>query len=131
MTPTLTNIDHFVLTVRDILSTITFYETLGMEFEEFHPTDGSVRTALKFGNQKINLHKSGEEFEPKANVPTAGSSDFCLITDTPLIDWITYLSGNGIKIEQGPVNRTGAIGKIESIYLRDPDLNLIEISRYI
>lgn len=131
MTPTLTRIDHFVLTVRDIPSTIAFYETLGMQSEEFYPADGSVRTALKFGNQKINLHKSGEEFEPKANLPTAGSADFCLITDTPLNDWITHLSGSGIKIEQGPVNRTGAIGKIESIYLRDPDLNLIEISRYI
>lgn len=131
MTPTLSRIDHFVLTVRDIPSTIAFYQTLGMQSEEFSPADGSIRTALKFGNQKINLHKAGEEFAPKANKPTAGSADFCLITDTPLADWITHLSGSGIEIEQGPVNRTGATGEIESIYLRDPDQNLIEISRYL
>jgi len=131
MTPTLSRIDHFVLTVRDIPSTIAFYQILGMQSEEFQPADGSIRTALKFGNQKINLHKAGEEFAPKANKPTTGSADFCLITDTSLDDWVTHLSGNSIEIEQGPVNRTGATGEIESIYLRDPDRNLIEISRYL
>lgn len=131
MTPTLSKIDHFVLTVRDIPSTIAFYQTLGMQSEEFQPADGSIRTALKFGNQKINLHEAGNEFVPKANKPTTGSADFCLITDTSLAGWITHLLGNGIEIEQGPVNRTGATGEIESIYLRDPDQNLIEISRYL
>jgi len=131
MKPTLTHIDHFVLTISDIAATVVFYEKLGMQAQTFHPTDGTTRTALKFGNQKINLHEFGREYEPKANTPTTGSADFCLITTTNLADWITHLTSQNIKIDEGPVFRTGAIGKIASIYLRDPDQNLIEISRHI
>ena len=131
MIPALSYIDHFVLTVRNISAAVSFYEKLGMQSETFHPIDGSSRTALKFGRQKINLHESGHEFEPKANAPTAGAADFCLITSTNLTDWIAHLTSQGIKTEEGPVFRTGATGKIESIYLRDPDQNLIEISQYI
>ena len=130
MTPTITHIDHIVLTVRDIRATVAFYKALGMQAETFLPADGSSRTALTFGNQKINLHQAGHEFEPKAHKPTAGSADFCLITSAQLSDWIAHLHGHNIKIEEGPVPRTGATGKIESLYLRDPDQNLIEISRY-
>ncbi|XEC96554.1 VOC family protein [Paenibacillus tarimensis] len=121
-------IDHFVLTVKDIESTIHFYKNiLGMELVEF----GDNRKALAFGNQKINLHESGKEFEPKAKTPSPGSGDFCLITHTPIKEVITYLESLGIVIEEGPVMRTGALGKIESVYLRDPDGNLIEISNYL
>ena len=128
---TLTHIDHFVLTVRDIAATVAFYEKLGMQAETFSPADGSTRIALKFGNQKINLHETGKEFEPKAKTPTTGAADFCLITNAPLTDWITHLGSRNVEVEQGPVPRTGATGKITSIYLRDPDRNLIEISRYL
>lgn len=131
MIPKLSHIDHFVLTVSDIAATIKFYEKLGMQAETFCPTDGSTRTSLKFGDQKINLHEAGHEFDPKADKPTAGSADFCLITTADLTDWIAHLTAQNIEIEQGPVARTGATGKIESLYLRDPDQNLIEISRYI
>ncbi len=131
MTPILSHIDHLVLTVRDITATVVFYEKLGMLAETFQPADGSTRTMLKFGHQKINLHEAGREFSPKAKTPTTGSADFCLISGTPLADWIIHLATQNIEIEQGPIARTGAIGNIESIYLRDPDRNLIEISRYI
>ena len=131
MIPTLSHIDHFVLTVSEIATTVTFYGFLGMQAETFQPNDGSTRTALKFGNQKINLHEAGREFDPKAHSPTTGSADFCLITETPLAEWVTHLTTQNIEIEQGPIRRTGATGQIESIYLRDPDQNLIEISHYI
>ena len=131
MSPTLSHIDHFVLTVRNIPATVAFYEKLGMQTETFQPADGTTRTALKFGNQKINLHEAGYEFEPKAETPTAGSADFCLITKTPLSGWITHLATNSITIEKGPVSRTGAMGPIQSLYIRDPDRNLVEISHYI
>ena len=131
MTPAVTSIDHIVLTVCDIPATVIFYETLGMAAEIFRPTDGTIRTALKFGNHKINLHQVGCEFKPNAKTPTPGSADFCLITAETLADWITHLQSHNIDVEEGPITRTGAIGKIESIYVRDPDHNLIEISRYI
>ncbi len=119
-------IDHFVLTVRSIEATCDFYSrVLGMEVEEF---DG--RHALKFGRQKINLHQAGKEFEPKADVPTPGSGDFCLITDVPLERVIEHLGACGIEILEGPISRTGAVGRIESVYFRDPDGNLIEVSNY-
>lgn len=123
----ITNIDHLVLTVKDINKTVEFYEKLGMKKEIF----GENRVALKFGNQKINLHKLGNEFEPKAFNVKEGSADLCFIIDSKLSDVKKYLESIGLKIEEGIVNRTGANGKIESIYLRDPDMNLIELSNYI
>ncbi len=120
-------IDHFVLTVRDIEATCRFYELLGMAVVEF----GNGRIALRFGHQKINLHLAGHEFEPKAHTPTPGSADFCLITDTPLAKVITHLHACDIPIIQGPIQRTGAAGSIQSIYLRDPDNNLIEIANLL
>ena len=129
--PTITGLDHFVLTVADIPATVAFYTgVLGMREEVFYPADGSTRTALKFGNQKINLHQAGREFDPKAEHPVAGSADFCLLTETPLDVWQAHLEAQGVAIEEGPVKRTGARGVIESLYIRDPDRNLVEISRY-
>ena len=123
--------DHFVLTVADIGDSVAFYtKVLGMEAEVFHPADGTTRTALKFGLHKINLHQAGREFAPKAAAPTPGSGDFCLITTAPLADWQARLQRLGVEIEAGPVPRTGARGAIESLYLRDPDGNLVEIARY-
>ena len=120
-------LDHLVLTVKDIDKTVEFYTiVLGMEKELFK----GDRVALKFGNQKINLHKLGNEFEPKAYNVKEGSADLCFIINTPLIEAKSYIESLGIKIEEGIVNRTGAIGEIESIYLRDPDKNLIELSNY-
>ncbi len=125
----LTALDHLVLTVADIEATIQFYEkVLGMVAEVFHPADGSVRTALKFGDQKINLHPDGSAFEPRAARPAPGTADLCFLTDTPLETWEHHLRRHKIDIEVGPVPRTGATGPILSIYIRDPDNNLIEIS---
>jgi len=119
-------LDHLVLTVKDIDKTVGFYEKLGMKKEIFKET----RVALKFGNQKINLHKLGNEFEPKAFNVKEGSADLCFIINEPLEDVIKYLENENIKIEEGIVERTGATGNIKSIYLRDPDMNLIELSNY-
>ena len=120
-------IDHFVLTARSIDVTCDFYSrVLGMEMEEF----GGGRRAFKFGKQKINLHEAGNEFEPKAQRPTPGSGDFCLVTDLPLEDVIEHLDSCGVEILEGPVSRTGAVGRIESVYFRDPDGNLVEVSNY-
>ena len=121
-------IDHFVLTVRDIETTCDFYSrVLGMDVEEFE----GGRQALKFGRQKINLHQSGAEFEPKAEKPTPGSADFCLITDVPLNRVVEYVRSRGVKIIEGPVSRTGATGVLESIYFPDPNGNLVEVSNYV
>ena len=123
----ITGIDHIVLTVKDIEKTTQFYvAALGMEVEIF----GNGRIALKFGHQKINLHKQGQEFEPKAKQALAGSEDFCFITDTSLEDAMTHIRGMGITIIDGPVLRTGALGSIISFYFRDPDGNLIEVANY-
>ena len=123
----ISNIDHFVLTVRDIEATCRFYEAAcGMTVETF----GANRKALRFGRQKINLHELGKEFEPKALKPTPGSGDFCLITESPLEDVLTNLRAAGIAVEEGIVRRTGAVGPINSVYIRDPDNNLVEISTY-
>ncbi|MDD2886373.1 MAG: VOC family protein [Aliarcobacter sp.] len=120
-------LDHLVLTVKDIDKTVEFYtKVLGMEKEIFKGT----RVALKFGNQKINLHKLENEFEPKAFNVKEGSADLCFIIETPLIEAFKYIESLGIVIEEGIVSRTGALGEIESIYLRDPDKNLIELSNY-
>lgn len=121
-------IDHFVLTVASIEATCAFYrDVLGMEIATF----AGGRCALSFGAQKINLHEVGREFEPKAARPTAGSGDFCLIADTPLDEVIAELQARGIAIEEGPVSRTGATGPIRSVYIRDPDDNLVEIANYV
>lgn len=123
----LQSLDHLVLTVRDIEKTCAFYGgILGMEVVTF----AGGRTALVFGSQKINLHEHGHEFEPKAFQPTPGSADLCFITATPLAEVVPQLSARGVEILDGPVRRTGAQGSIESIYVRDPDMNLIEISNY-
>lgn len=120
-------LDHLVLTVADIERTCAFYSgILGFEVLRF----GEGRVALGFGNQKINLHQTGKEFEPKALRPTAGSGDLCFIAATPVDEVIRELNAAGVTIEEGPVERTGAIGRIRSIYLRDPDQNLLEISNY-
>ncbi|BCG56585.1 VOC family protein [Paenibacillus sp. URB8-2] len=121
-------LDHLVLTVRDIQKTITFYENvLGMKVVSF----GSGRHALHFGRQKINLHELGKEFEPKAQNPTPGSADLRFITLTPLAVVISHFETCRVPLEEGPVKRTGAQGPIESVYIRDPDRNLIEISNEI
>jgi len=120
-------IDHIVLTVQNIDKTIQFYtDILGMNLIVF----GDNRKALTFGNQKINLHEKGKEFEPKASAPTCGSADICFIVSTEIDIIKKELEAKNIKIVEGIVLRTGAIGKIRSIYLRDPDKNLIEISNY-
>jgi catechol 2,3-dioxygenase-like lactoylglutathione lyase family enzyme len=121
-------IDHLVLTVDDIDRTIAFYAgVLGMTETTF----GSDRLALTFGTSKINLHERGREHEPKARTPTPGSADLCLIVDEPLESVVTELTAAGIPIEEGPVERTGARGPIISVYIRDPDENLIELSNYL
>ncbi len=121
-------IDHFVLTVRDIEATCDFYtRVLGMQVVTF----GNGRRALQFGEQKINLHEVGREFEPKAMKPTPGSGDICFITQVPLNEVIEHMRLHGVEIVEGPVKRTGAVGPIESVYMRDPDGNLVEVGTYI
>ncbi|GAA4633977.1 VOC family protein [Actinoallomurus vinaceus] len=120
-------LDHLVLTVADIDRTVDFYtRVLGMEPVTF----GAGRKALNFGPHKINLHRQGAEFEPKAARPTPGSADLCLITETPIDAVVRHLEDCGVPIEEGPVARTGAQGPITSVYFRDPDGNLIEVSAY-
>lgn len=124
----LSHIDHFVITVASIEATLAFYtKVLGMNLVEF----GEGRKALTFGSQKINLHEAGKEFEPKAKTPKAGSADFCLIAETPIDEVIEHLNKCSVLIEEGPIARTGATGPINSIYIRDPDGNLIEVSNYV
>jgi catechol 2,3-dioxygenase-like lactoylglutathione lyase family enzyme len=121
-------IDHLVLTVDDVERTIAFYvDVLDMAEVTF----GSGRKALTFGSSKINLHQSGREFEPKAANPTPGSADLCLIADDPLEVVLADLAASGVALEEGPVSRTGARGPITSVYIRDPDRNLIELSNYL
>ena len=119
------HLDHLVLTTRDEGACVRFYvEILGMRLETF----GAGRKALRFGNQKINLHVQGHEFEPKADKPTSGSLDLCFIASEPLDSVIKRLNELRATIVEGPVMRTGATSRIRSVYLRDPDQNLIEIS---
>ena len=121
------SIDHIVLTVKDVEATAAFYSAaLGMEVVTF----GGGRKALAFGAQRINLHQHGSEFEPKAAKPTPGSADLCLVTSVPLTDVVAHLAAHGIAILDGPVQRTGARGSIVSVYFRDPDMNLVEVSNY-
>jgi catechol 2,3-dioxygenase-like lactoylglutathione lyase family enzyme len=118
-------LDHLVLTVADLGRTLDFYElVLGMEPVVF--SEG--RHALAFGAQKINLHEASREFEPKAAVPTPGSADLCFLTNAPVAEVVEHLRINGVEILEGPVRRTGATGPIKSVYVRDPDGNLIEVS---
>jgi len=122
------SIDHLVLTVSDIEATCAFYATaLGMVPSRF----GSDRKALNFGAQKINLHALGQEIEPKAFCSVPGSVDLCLITSVPISEVIQHLNSVGVTVIEGPVERTGARGQITSVYLRDPDQNLIEVSNYL
>ena len=126
-TITIDRIDHLVLTVRSIESSCAFYSrVLGMDVVTF----GAGRKALAFGAQKINLHQAGHEFEPKAAHPAPGSADICLIAATPLSEVIAHLARCEVSILEGPVRRTGATGPIRSVYFRDPDHNLIEVSSY-
>jgi catechol 2,3-dioxygenase-like lactoylglutathione lyase family enzyme len=121
-------LDHIVLTVADVAATCAFYErVLGMQAVTF----GGGRKALSFSNQKINLHQAGREFEPKAAVPTPGSADLCLVSKVPLDQVIAHLQSCGVPILEGPVQRTGAMGPITSVYFRDPDDNLIEVCNYV
>ncbi len=118
-------LDHLVLTVRDLHATVDFYSrALGMREVTF----AGGRKALAFGAQKINLHEAGREFEPKARHPTPGSADLCFLTETPVEDWARQLASLGVAVIEGPVARTGATGPLWSIYVRDPDGNLIEIA---
>jgi catechol 2,3-dioxygenase-like lactoylglutathione lyase family enzyme len=118
-------LDHLVLTMADVGRTRGFYErVLGMQPVVF----GEGRHTLAFGAQKINLHEAGRELEPKAAVPTPGSADLCFLTDAPVAEVVEHLGANSVEILEGPVRRTGAAGPITSVYFRDPDGNLIEVS---
>ena len=120
-------IDHIVLTVRDIEATCAFYtRVLGMRVERF----GAGRTALHFGTQKINLQPAGGESTLVARVPTPGSADVCFVTTTPPDAVLAHLRACGVEVEAGPVQRAGAVGLMDSVYFRDPDGNLVEVSRY-
>ncbi len=126
------SLDHLVLTTADEAACIRFYtDILGMSLETFGGESSVERKAFRFGSQKINLHVKGREFEPKARIPMPGALDLCFLASTPLDAVITRLEGAGIAIEAGPVRRTGATGPIRSVYVRDPDGNLIEISEPI
>jgi catechol 2,3-dioxygenase-like lactoylglutathione lyase family enzyme len=121
------SLDHIVLTVADLERTVDFYvRVLGMTREVF---GSGKRIALRFGTQKINLHEQGREFEPKAASPTAGSADLCFLV-SGFVDLPAHLAAHGVRIIEGPVQRTGTLGPIVSYYIRDPDQNLIELSRY-
>lgn len=122
------SIDHIVFTVKNIDETCEFYQrVLKMKVDVF----GEGRKALSFGIQKINLHQWGKEFEPKALAPAPGTQDICLISQVPIGEIVKHLEACEVEIEDGPVRRTGAAGPINSIYFRDPDQNLIEVSNYL
>jgi catechol 2,3-dioxygenase-like lactoylglutathione lyase family enzyme len=119
------SLDHLVLTVRDIDATVDFYQrVLGMDAVTF----GAGRRALSFGRQKINLHPAAAPLKPHAATPMPGSADICLLTSTPVAEVVAHLGRQGVTVEEGPVPRTGATGPILSVYFRDPDGNLIEVS---
>lgn len=122
------HLDHLVLTAVDVEATVDFYtRVLGMQLQRF----GDGRMAFSFGNQKINLHQRGKEFEPKAHLPVPGALDLCFIASIPLQQVIARLNEAQWPIIEGPVLRTGATGPIRSVYVRDPDLNLIEVSEAV
>jgi catechol 2,3-dioxygenase-like lactoylglutathione lyase family enzyme len=120
-------IDHFVLTVRSLDKSARFYEEILGGARVVTP---DKPTAIRFGRQKINLHEVSHTFEPKAQTPLPGSGDFCLITEQSIEDVVAHLKACGVPIELGPVERNGALGVMTSVYFRDPDLNLVEVSRY-
>jgi len=122
-----TSLDHLVLTVQDLDATVDFYtRVLGMTVSAF----GEGRLALKFGTQKVNLHERGNEFEPNARRAQPGSADLCFLTDDPLELWVDHFEQEGVDVVAGPVQKIGALGPMGSIYCRDPDGNLVEISSY-
>ena len=121
------SLDHIVLTCADPEATVAFYERVGMQREEF----GGGRLALRFGDQKINLHQAGAEFQPHAATPLPGTGDLCLIVDGPIEAVVEHLGNVGIAIEEGPVDRTGAVGPLRSVYVRDPDGNLVEFAEQV
>lgn len=124
---TIDRLDHLVLTVRDIAATCDFYQrVLGMHVVTFD----NNRKALAYGQQRINLHQLGREFEPKSAHPTPGSADLCFVVATPMSTVLTHLQSCGVPMLEGPVPRTGALGAMTSVYFRDPDLNLIELAVY-
>jgi catechol 2,3-dioxygenase-like lactoylglutathione lyase family enzyme len=122
-----TTLDHLVLTVQDLDSTVDFYtRVLGMTVSAF----AEGRLALKFGTQKINLHELGSEFQPNARRAQAGSADLCFLSDDPLDSWLDHFEQEGVEVIGGPVRQVGALGPMDSIYCRDPDGNLVEIGSY-
>ena len=130
----LEKIDHVVITVKDLNKTIDFYTNiLGMKLEEFSSSldNKQIRYAVSFGSQKINIHEEKKPLKPNALNPSSGSMDICFISQNKISDWIHYLKKKGINIEIGPEQKTGALGPILSIYIRDPDFNLIEISNQL
>ena len=129
----ISSIDHIVMTVANMSKTIDFYcSVLGTTVVKFvPPTGGPARKSLHFGKQKINLHDAASPYVPHARVPQAGSSDLCFITSNSLDDWQRHLANHGVVVEEGPVCKTGANGTLMSLYIRDPEGNLIEISNYI
>ena len=125
------HVDHIVLTTRDLAGCLKFYcDLLGMKAEKFE-TPQAMRLALKFGNQKINLHVWGKEFTPRAHVAAPGTLDLCFIASVPLDRVIATLKERKVEILEGPVAKTGAVSKLRSVYVRDPDLNLVEISEQV
>ena len=129
----ISSIDHIVMTVADVSKTIDFYcSVLGTKVVEFlPPTGGGARMSLHFGKQKINLHDAASPYVPHAKAPKAGSIDLCFISAQSLDEWQTHLDNHCVSVEEGPVRKTGANGALMSLYIRDPDGNLIEISNYI
>ena len=121
------SLDHIVLTCADPEATVVFYERVGMQREEF----GGGRLALRFGDQKLNLHQAGAEFQPHAATPLPGTGDLCLLVDGPIEAVVEHLGEVGIAIEEGPVDRTGAVSPLRSVYVRDPDGNLVEFAEQV
>ncbi|CAD0112902.1 unnamed protein product [Aureobasidium uvarum] len=129
-------LDHVVLTCRNINATVKFYNLLGMKHQVFRSSKdapGVERHALSFGTQKLNLHQAGAEFEPKAILAKPGTADLCFVTSTPITDVLAELQKEGLEILEGGkiVDRIGALGKLKSVYTRDPDGNLIEVANYV
>ena len=124
--PAIVRLDHLVLTCEDAAATVSFYERV----MGFTGVETGGRWALRFGQQTIHLHQRGREMEPHAMEPTPGSGDLCFLTEAPLEQWLEHLLLEGVVIAEGPVARAGAMGPMQSVYVRDPDGNLIEIARY-